>query len=78
MKLTNELKVPASPVDEPGHQTSIDIRNTKHSTLHQAYNHLGNFVFFLFFFFWPLCAARRFLVPCPGIKPVPLARRVAC
>ena len=77
MKLTNELKVPASPVDEPGHQTSIDIRNTKHSTLHQAYNHLGNFVFFLFFF-WPLCAARRFLVPCPGIKPMPLARRVAC
>ena len=29
--------------------------------------------FFFLFSFWLLCAACGFLVPCPGIKPVPLA-----
>ena len=30
-------------------------------------------IWVIFFFFLPLCAACGFLVPCPGIKPVPLA-----
>ena len=71
MKLTNEFEIPASPVNEPGHETSINIRNTKHSTFQQACSRLGNF--FFLFSFWLLCAACGFLVPCPGIKPVPLA-----
>ena len=29
--------------------------------------------FFFPFTFWPYYAAYRFLVPCPGIKPMPLA-----
>ena len=33
----------------------------------------GDMAFGLFFIFWPRCAARRILVPRPGIEPAPLA-----
>ena len=51
------------------HLSAYETQSTPHFIKHTAIW----VIFFSFFFFWPFCAACGFLVPCPGIKPVPLA-----